>query len=138
LAKARPDKNVVVIDGDGAMLMRMGSLPTNAFYHPNNLFHLLLDNNTHDSTGGQATVSHNVDFVEIASASGYPSAIYIHSVEELEKTIQNWRKEPKLTFAYLKISKGSKPEVGRPSVKPFQVKERLMNFLNPKKEEVVS
>ncbi|GAB4335116.1 MAG: phosphonopyruvate decarboxylase [Flammeovirgaceae bacterium] len=138
LAKARPDKKVVVIDGDGALLMRMGALPTNAYYHPSNLFHILLDNNTHDSTGGQATVSHNVDFVEIASSSGYPSAIYLHSVEELEKAIETWRKEPKLTFAYLKISKGSKPEVGRPSVKPFQVKERLMNFLNSKKEEIMA
>ncbi|MEQ9412833.1 MAG: phosphonopyruvate decarboxylase, partial [Cyclobacteriaceae bacterium] len=67
LALSRPDKKVVVIDGDGSAIMRMGSFTTNAYYQPSNLLHVLLDNNTHDSTGGQATVSHNIDFVDQAA-----------------------------------------------------------------------
>ncbi|MGI9309498.1 MAG: phosphonopyruvate decarboxylase, partial [Gammaproteobacteria bacterium] len=56
LAIARPDKRVIVLDGDGAMLMRLGVLCTLGYEQPDNLVHILLDNGLHESTGGQATV----------------------------------------------------------------------------------
>jgi phosphonopyruvate decarboxylase len=130
LALVKPDKNIVVLDGDGSLLMRMGSLPTNAYYNPDNLLHILLDNNAHDSTGGQATISHNLNFVEIASASGYPVALYAHNLQELEQFYNNWQKNKQLTFIHIRIAKGTRKEPGRPKVKPFEVKERLMKFLN--------
>ena len=71
LSLARKDKKVIAIDGDGAILMRMGCLATNGYNNQSNLLHILLDNQTHDSTGGQFTVSHNVQFVDIAAACGY-------------------------------------------------------------------
>lgn len=129
LAIARPDKKVVAIDGDGAAIMRMGSITTNAYYQPPNLLHLLLDNNTHDSTGGQATVSHNVDFVEQAAAVCYPIALQVNGIEELSKAIVKWKVNGGLTFIHLKIAKGSTKELGRPSIKPYEVKERLMKFI---------
>ncbi|WP_370644700.1 phosphonopyruvate decarboxylase [Sporosarcina sp. ACRSL] len=132
VALAREDLNVVVIDGDGSLLMRMGSLATNGFYHPANMLHILLDNQTHDSTGGQRTVSHNVNFVDIAAACGYEKSIYIHSLEELEKEIQEWKKTKALTFLHLKIAKGSKQNLGRPKVTPREVKTRLQRFINEK------
>src|SRR5690606_38820517 len=61
LAWARRDKRVIVLDGDGALLMRMGALATIGYERPDNLVHVLLDNEAHDSTGGQATVAHSVD-----------------------------------------------------------------------------
>ena len=130
LAMARPEKKVIVIDGDGALLMRMGALPTNAYYRPDNLLHILLDNNTHDSTGGQATISHNVDFVENAASVGYPKAIYAHSAEELDELIKGWKESGGLTFIHLRIDKGSPEKLGRPTIKPYQVKDRLMKFIN--------
>jgi len=130
LALARQDKKIVVIDGDGAMLMRMGSLATNGYHQPPNMLHILLDNNTHDSTGGQLTVSHNVNFVEIAASCGYSRSIYVHNTEELAAHIQAWKEKPSLTFLYLKIAKGSIAELGRPSIKPHEVKERLRMFVN--------
>ncbi|MDN5204777.1 phosphonopyruvate decarboxylase [Fulvivirgaceae bacterium BMA10] len=130
LAMARPEKKVIVIDGDGALLMRMGALPTNAYYRPDNLLHILLDNNTHDSTGGQATISHNIDFVENAASVGYPEAIYAHSAEELDELTKGWRESGGLTFIHLRIDKGSPEKLGRPTIKPHQVKERLMTFIN--------
>ncbi len=75
LALARPDLRVVALDGDGAALMRMGAFATLGAYGPANLRHLLLDNGVHDSTGGQATVSPQVSFAEIAAACGYASAL---------------------------------------------------------------
>ncbi len=130
LAIARPDKNVVVIDGDGALLMRMGALATNAYYRPANLFHLLLDNNIHDSTGGQATVSHNIDFTGFAAGASYPVSKEARSLADLKAYFEAWKENPKMTFVYLKIAKGSKKELGRPTIKPYEVKERLMAFLN--------
>lgn len=130
LALTRPEKSIIAIDGDGALLMRMGNLATNGTYSPPNLLHILLDNNTHDSTGGQQTVSHNVDFVEVAAACGYGHSIYVHNLEELRNHITCWKQHPNLTFLYVKIAKGSKKELGRPKMKPYEVKERLQVFLN--------
>ncbi|MFC5602749.1 phosphonopyruvate decarboxylase [Sporosarcina koreensis] len=132
LALARKDLNVVVIDGDGSLLMRMGSLATNGAYQPENMLHILLDNQTHDSTGGQRTVSHNVHFVDIAAGCGYEKSFYIHSLGELEKEIQEWKKTKGLTFLHIKIAKGSKQNLGRPEVTPSEVKKRLQRFINDK------
>ncbi|MED4885638.1 phosphonopyruvate decarboxylase [Lysinibacillus sp. FSL R7-0073] len=129
LAYTRKDIDVIVIDGDGSLLMRMGSLSTNGYYQPENMLHILLDNHVHDSTGGQNTVSHNIDLVNIAAACGYEKSCYIHSLHELEKCIQEWKMTKGLTFIYLKISKGSKPNLGRPKVTPSEVKTRLQKFL---------
>ncbi len=130
LALARPEFHIIAIDGDGGLLMRLGLLVTNAYYCPQNLLHILLDNNSHDSTGGQATLSGNVDFIELVAAAGYKRVIYVHSLEELAREIQNWHNSAELTFLYMKISKGSKVNVARPKISPNMVKERLMRFLN--------
>lgn len=130
LALSRPSFDIVVIDGDGSLLMRMGSLATNGTYHPPNMIHILLDNNAHDSTGGQSTVSHNVNFVEIAASCGYANSIYVHSLNELRASIEKWYVTRGLTFLYLKISPHSVEELGRPAMKPYDVKERLVSFLN--------
>jgi phosphonopyruvate decarboxylase len=123
------EKKIIAIDGDGALLMRMGNLATNAYYAPRNLLHLLIDNNIHDSTGGQFTVAGSVDFVQIAASVGYECSIYIHSLVELECAILNWKNNPQLTFLYIKIKKGTKESLARPTIKPYKVKERLMDFI---------
>lgn len=130
LAMARPDKKIVAIDGDGAALMRLGAFATNAYYQPSNLLHVLLDNNAHDSTGGQATVSHIVDFAGLAAAASYPVALEVNGLAELQEAIEQWKQEPALTFVITKIAKGSPAELGRPTVKPFEVKDRLLKFMS--------
>ncbi len=130
LALSRRDRDVIVIDGDGSLLMRMGSLATNGWYGPFNMLHILLDNNAYDSTGGQSTVSHNVSFVDIASSCGYPQTVYVHNLAELETWMKAWKQDKKLTFLYLKISRGSREDLGRPKIKPYEVKERLRVFIN--------
>ena len=76
-ALARPDLQVLAIDGDGAALMRMGAFATLGAYGPPNLTHVLLDNGAHESTGGQATVSRGVSFAAVASACGYAAAVEV-------------------------------------------------------------
>jgi phosphonopyruvate decarboxylase len=129
LALSQRDKDIIAIDGDGALLMRFGNLATNGYYAPSNLLHILLDNNTHDSTGGQSTVSQNIDFIQAASACGYPIALYAHNLLEFKEYITHWKEFKGLTFLYIKISKGSLENLGRPKVSPIKVKERLQSFL---------
>ncbi|MCY9590508.1 phosphonopyruvate decarboxylase [Paenibacillus chitinolyticus] len=130
LALSQPSKDIVVIDGDGSLLMRMGSLATNAYYHPANMIHILLDNNAHESTGGQSTVSHSIDFIDIAASCGYTNSVHVHSLEELQTFLQEWKVNKGLTFVLLKISKNSKDQLARPHMKPHEVKERLQRFIH--------
>ena len=71
IALAQPDRPVIVLDGDGAALMRLGAQSIVGYEQPSNLTHVLLDNAIHESTGGQATVARSVNFCSIAAASGY-------------------------------------------------------------------
>jgi phosphonopyruvate decarboxylase len=130
LALARPDLRVVALDGDGAALMRMGAFATVGAYGPPNLQHLLLDNGVHDSTGGQATVSGNVSFAQIAAACGYASSLETDEVAR----IGAWLESPPLggaRFARLFIRAGAPEGLPRPSVTPVDVKTRLMQHFGP-------
>jgi phosphonopyruvate decarboxylase len=129
LALTQPNKDIVVLDGDGSLLMRMGSLATNGYYNPPNMIHILLDNHAHESTGGQSTVSPYISFVDIAASCGYSNALQVHSLEQLEASLKEWKQSKGLTFLYMKISKKAKENLGRPHIKPYEVKERLQRFL---------
>jgi len=65
----------------------------------------------------------------VAAAAGYPAAYYVHNLVELESMIQQWYKNPVLTFIHLRIAKGSSKNLSRPRIKPYQVKERLIKFI---------
>jgi phosphonopyruvate decarboxylase len=129
LALCKPNYDTVVIDGDGSLLMRMGSLATNGYYNPRNMIHILLDNHAHASTGGQMTVSHNVNFGEVASSCGYTRSIYVHTLDELHAWLKEWKITKGLTFLYMRISQSPEEQLSRPKIKPFEVKERLERFL---------
>lgn len=125
LALARPDLRVIALDGDGAALMRLGAFATVGAYGLPNLWHLLLDNGVHDSTGAQATVSPNVAFAEIAAACGYASALDTDALER----ISEWLESPRVDgprFARLLTRPGSPADLPRPSITPVDVKSRLM------------
>jgi phosphonopyruvate decarboxylase len=128
LALARPDLRVIALDGDGAALMRLGAFATAGAYGPANLWHLLLDNGVHDSTGGQATVSPTVSFGEVAAGCGYASAL---ETDDLAR-ITDWLKQPPAAgaqFARLLIRAGTASDLPRPSVTPVEVKSRFMRHI---------
>lgn len=128
LALARPDVRVIALDGDGAALMRMGAFATAGAYGPPNLWHLLLDNGVHDSTGGQATVSAQVSFASVAAACGYASSLDTDNPDR----ISAWLAEPMQggpRFARLRIRPGTPEGLPRPSISPVEVKTRLMHHL---------
>jgi phosphonopyruvate decarboxylase len=129
MAHALPDQPVVVIDGDGAALMKMGALATVGHYQPKNLLHIILDNEQHDSTGGQQTVSGTTQFAKIAAACNYRRAIATDSASELPSIIRHLRAQGGPSLLHFKIRPGSPSELGRPTVKPHEVKDRFMQFL---------
>ena len=131
LAMARPDLRVIVIDGDGALLMRMGAAAVLAAYAPRNLAHVLLDNNAHDSTGGQRTISDRIDFVGFAESVGYGNALRANDARDLVNLVRKSLDSRRLGFIYLRIRAGAKPDLGRPKTKPPEVRERFMQFIGP-------
>lgn len=126
LSLVRPDKKVMVIDGDGAMLMRMGNLATVGAYAGENFYHLLLDNGVHESTGGQATVSSMVDFPALAIASGYRE---VQSSFGDQAAMSRFLDTHSPAMLYVRTSRGVPEGLPRPSVKPGQVVRRLMKHL---------
>ena len=127
LAWARPDRRVVVLDGDGAMLMRLGALATLAYEQPKNLVHVLLDNEAHESTGGQSTVSHSMDLTGVARSCGYPSVAKAENVEDLEARLAD--RAPGLRFVSLKTRHGVPDDLPRPKVTPREVAGRIRKVL---------
>lgn len=127
LAWARPDKRVVVLDGDGALLMRMGALATLGYERPKNLVHVLLDNEAHDSTGTQSTVTHSVDLAVAARACGYPTVDRVATADALADLLAD-RKEG-LRFVHLKTKPGAPSDLPRPKITPREVQQRLKKHL---------
>jgi phosphonopyruvate decarboxylase len=127
LSLVRPDKKVIVIDGDGAALMRLGNMATVGAYAGNNYYHLLLDNHVHESTGGQGTVSSTVDFPAIAVACGYQSIFHARADSQgIERFLQ--AKAP--AFKCIETRQGVPEGLPRPSVKPASVARRLMQHID--------
>ena len=122
LALARPKLKVVALDGDGAALMRLGTFATAGAYAPANLWHLLLDNGVHDSTGGQATVAPTVSFAEVAAACGYASALETDDVSRLDEWLNSEARGPH--FARILTRPGSPADLPRPTLGPVEVKVR--------------
>lgn len=128
LSLARPDLRVVVIEGDGAALMRMGNYATIGAYGRENLVHLLLDNEVHESTGGQSTVSAGVSFAGIAAACGYAFAVEGDCAELVDWVFDvDGIRGPR--FAQIKIRPGVAKDLPRPSMTLPEIKGRLMQHI---------
>ncbi|MFC0385130.1 phosphonopyruvate decarboxylase [Muricoccus vinaceus] len=120
---------VVVLDGDGAALMKLGTFATIGAYAPTNLVHVLLDNGVHDSTGGQATVSPSVDFAAVALACGYRQAFSCESLPGFEAAFRAALAGTGPSMIHLRIAPGSMAKLGRPTVGPAEVARRFQAFL---------
>jgi len=130
IALAQPQRKVVVVDGDGAALMRLGAQSTVGYEAPPNLVHVLLDNAIHESTGGQSTVARSVNFCAIAAASGYPHVQSLAAPAEVAAAIANAlsaRRGP--SFVHVPTLPGVPDGLPRPSVTPAEVGQRLRSYL---------
>jgi phosphonopyruvate decarboxylase len=123
-------RRIIVLDGDGAALMKLGTLATIGAYAPGNLVHVILDNGVHDSTGGQATVSPMVDFVDAALACGYARAWSCDSLDGFDRAFrESLDNAGGPALIHIRIRPGSLEKLGRPTVPPYEVARRFKAFL---------
>ena len=123
------NKKFIVLDGDGSMLMRLEGKTSVGHYKPDNLIHIILDNNAYESTGGQKTISNTVNFVQIALACGYSKALTINNLSELSSLLSNeLQKEEGPLLLHIRISNFTS-ELPRVGIKPEQVKKNIELYL---------
>jgi phosphonopyruvate decarboxylase len=129
VSEVKKEKPVCVVDGDGALMMRLSTMCTLGLKSQGKLFHVLLDNGVHDSTGGQATFSSGINFAEIAKATGYKNILATDDKNEFENFVKENMNKSELSFVHFKIKPGSPSNLGRPTIKPFEVADRFKTFL---------
>lgn len=129
VARGRPERPVVVLDGDGALLMKLGSLATVGNLAPANFHHVVFDNGAHDSTGGQPTPSPTVDFALAALACGYRHAATVDDADGLVDTLARQLEMEGPTLTRMMIKTGARKDLGRPSLSPRDCWLRFCEFL---------
>lgn len=135
ISLGQPKRRVVIIDGDGACLMRLETLSLIGHYRPNHLLHIIIDNNAYESTGSQKTLSGTTDFIEIARACQYKETVSVTSLNDLEREISNFTgKGPKLIR--IKVNCYSRNNLGRPTASPLENKKMFMEFLEKVEETI--
>lgn len=129
IALARPQRQVYCLDGDGALIMHMGSLAVIGRSSPPNLKHILLNNGAHDSVGGQPTAALNLDIPAIARACGYRKALHAAGREELNGALEELVNSPGPAFLEVMVRKGSRKDLGRPTTTPVENKRAFMQYI---------
>lgn len=129
IALEKQDRRVWCFDGDGATIMHMGSMAIVAQKAPKNYIHVVFNNGAHDSVGGQPTVGLNIDIPRVARAVGYSHTYSVSNKEDLQEILQEIQKQDGLTLLEIKVKKGNRKDLGRPTTTPIENKEALMDFL---------
>ena len=129
LAHARPDRKVFCFDGDGALLMHMGSLAISGQSNSKNLVHVVFNNGMHGSVGGQPTVAFGIDIPAIALACGYENAVQVADPDSLKEALENASGSAGSTLIEVRVKGGSRSDLGRPTTTPAENKRALMAFL---------
>ncbi len=130
IAINKPNTKIWCIDGDGAVLMHMGSMAVLGANSPKNMVHIILNNEAHESVGGMPTVANKINFVAIAKACGYPNTICVDNFHDLDKEIKIAKKCNKLSLIEVKCSIYSRDNLSRPTTMPLENKKNFMNYLS--------
>jgi len=130
IALAKPDRQVFCLDGDGAMLMHMGSAAIVGAAGVANFKHVILNNGAHDSVGGMATVGLRVSFTEIVKACGYTEAWRVERREDLAGKVEQLRTVRGPAMLEVMVRKGARADLGRPTTTPIENKTAFTGFLS--------
>lgn len=128
MAVNMPEKRVFCLDGDGAVLMHMGSLPFIGKQSPENLIHICLNNEAHESVGGMPTGAVGQSYAVIARHSGYPHTFCAESMQELEQSLKEIGQLHGPVFLEVKVSMGSRSDLGRPKETAVENKNTFMKY----------
>lgn len=129
IALNRPERNVYCFDGDGAAIMHMGGMGIVASMLPGNFYHIVFNNGAHDSVGGQPTIGFDIDLPKIAAGCGYKTVMSVATRSELDAILPTLPTLPAPLLLEIKVKKGSRDDLGRPTTTPVENKEALMSFL---------
>jgi len=129
VAVNKPNSKIWCIDGDGAVLMHMGSLALLGYNSPNNLVHILINNAAHETVGGMPTVASDIDFISIAKACGYKYAVSVDNFEDLDKELNIVKEKKELCMIEVKCSIGAREDLGRPTTTALENKKNFMEYL---------
>jgi len=105
----------ICIDGDGSLLMHLGSIKTVGNFANKNFKYILLNNNAHDSVGGQSTYANDVDFEKLSKSLGFKNFYSIDNKKNLKKIIKKFLTEKKLSFLEVKVSNSKIKKLPRPT-----------------------
>jgi phosphonopyruvate decarboxylase len=130
IALNKPNQKIWCIDGDGAVLMHMGSMAVIGANSPENLVHIVINNGAHETVGGMPTVASSIDFVGAAKACGYPDAVSVCSFEDLDNELKKAKNRNKLSFIEVKCSIGARPGLGRPTTTALENKQNFVKYLS--------
>jgi len=127
IALKDPGKKVFVFDGDGNILMNLGSLTTIGSLKPKNLVHVVFDNSVHESTGSQPTNTNFVSIEKIAKASNYIHTFTVRTEDNFEKILRKIKKLKGPIMIVVKIQQNDTERSERISISPVGIKERFMS-----------
>lgn len=126
VAQHRPSRRVLCLDGDGAVLMHLGSLAIVGTQQPSNLRHVVINNGAHDSVGGQPTAAGAIDLCAIALACGYRSAESVSGVEELGDAMDRLNEAEGPALLEVRVASRAHTAAGRPTTTPAENKAGFM------------
>lgn len=129
VALVQPERRVYCLDGDGALIMHMGSLAIIGSRAPRNFVHVVLNNGCHESVGGQPTAGFDIDVAQIAKACGYRTTILARSLAELRTSLKSVINEEGPCLLEVRVSGESRKELGRPKPRLLENRNRFMKFL---------
>ena len=133
IALEKTGRNVYCFDGDGASIMHMGNMGIVGTMMPDNYYHIVFNNGAHDSVGGQPTIGFQIDLPEIATSCGYKTVISVSNMDDLKETLATLTDNDAPLLLEIKVKKGNRPDLGRPTTTPVENKEALMKFINEEK-----
>jgi phosphonopyruvate decarboxylase len=129
IALQKQDKKVWIVDGDGAVLMHMGSMAVLGANAPKNVVHIVINNGAHETVGGMPTVAQKLDFVQMAKACGYKNAVTVDTFDNLDRALQAAKAANELSLIEVKCSIGAREDLGRPTTTARENKEGFMKQL---------
>ena len=129
IALKDPGRKVFVFDGDGNILMNLGSLTTVGSLKPKNLIHVVFDNSVHESTGSQPTNTNFVSIEKIAKACNYNHTFTARTENNFEKILHKIKKLNGPIMIVVKIQQSNDKKSARINYEPVEIKERFMSRL---------
>lgn len=129
IALQKKNKRVICIDGDGALIMHMGALAVIGQMQPKNYIHIVINNFSHESVGGQPTASPAINIPALAKSCGYNHVFSAETEQKFKNVFQLIKNKKGPILIEVKCKIGSREDLGRPTIAPAENKNNFMRFL---------